>query len=600
MIETTITTRPERRVRAKPAPRAAILTVEQAAYMALIGLAFGLRLYALGGRPLTTNEAQQALTVWNFARGLVVEPTQYTPPLFYSSLLSLLIAGANDLTVRIPALLFGAALVGLPYWLRSWLGRSGALATAVLLAISPTLTFFSRAQDETIVTAALTLALLAVALGYVEQPERRRLLWLAAALGAALTAGPGIITFLVAALIFIGGSWLAQRVSVERRETERQRASHNPVSPGLPISASLFGDRVGLRQAVVLLAGMFLATATGLLVNFAGLQAALNGLNAWFGQVSGRATDLGPAYVSQILLFYEPLILVLGLVGAGFALWQRDRFGIFLATWFAAAWLVGTVAIHKTPGGTVPVLLPLILLAGMALGRFADQVTSEATLELDGLFAVLASVLAAYGLLQFANYANDARPAFLNLGLVAFAFIGSLVVLFAFAWGVQVALRGAGISAILMLAVLTIHAGTWLNYRSQDAPKEWLLPDATSTDVRRVVEQMHDLSYQRERDPDTLAVTVEAGLVPALGWYLRDFESVTVVQSIGPGVQTPLVLVSARPETAAQPGYVGQGFWLSTTWTPAGLGGSGLWRWVFFRDAPQPPQPEDVILYVKR
>jgi hypothetical protein len=370
-----------------------------------------------------------------------------------------------------------------------------------------------------------------------------------------------------------------------------------------------------------LLVGVFLAMATGLLVNFGGLQAALNSLTAWFPMGESLPTELSSlgaaglqplpplAPLAPLLFFYEPLILALGLTGAGFAVWRRDRFGIFLATWFAAAWLVGTVA-HHSPGGVVPVLLPLSLLAGLALGRFAVHLAAQATLELDGLLAGLTGILAAYGLLQLANYADDPQPTLLNLGLVAFAFIVALAVLFALAWGGRVALRGVGVSAVVALAVLTIHSGTWLNYRSQDAPQEWLLPNATSPDVRRLVELMHALSYQRERDPNTMAITVEARLTPVLGWYLRDFEAVTVVNSVGqpfqaasvgPGVQTPLLLVSARAEVAAQPGYVGQRFRLGTYWGEGGEGAKGgLLRWYLFRDAPHSPQPEDAILYVKR
>jgi len=174
------------------------------------------------------------------------------------------------------------------------------------------------------------------------------------------------------------------------------------------------------------------------------------------------------------------------------------------------------------------------------------------------------------------------------------------VILFAFGWGAQVALRGLGIAAVVVLAVLAVHSATWLNFRGEDAPQEWLLPNSSSRDIRRLVELMHARSYQRERDPNTTPVTVEAGLMPALGWYLRDFQAVTVAQSVAPDVQTPLLLVAARPEQAAQPGYVGQQFRLGTAWAPSGLQGPALWRWYFFRDVTQPPQSEDVILYEKR
>ncbi len=593
MIETTTTIEPERRARIEPMPQqATAFTVEQAAYVVVMGLALGLRLYGLGGRPLAPDEGQRALNVWNFARGLVVDPTGYTPPLFYPGLLTLLIAGANDLTARVPALLFGTVLVGLPYFLRSWLGRPGALATSALLALSPVMIFFSRNYDEPVVTATLCLALLIAAVRFIEQPERRRLLWLAAALGVALTAGPGVYTLLLAALIFAAGAALTARATRPTQEGGLSRPDHR--------FQPILNDRAGLVEAVAVLAGTFLVTATGLLLNFAGLQAALNGLAAWFSQFAGPSAGSGPATVSQVLLFYEPLILVMGLAGVVLALWQRDRFGIFLLVWFSTAWLIATVVSHKVPGTVMPVVLPLCMLAGLDIGRLVEGLVAHATLEVDGLLAGLVIILAAYGLLQVVNYANDPQSMYLVMGLIAFAFAGALTVLFAFAWGAAGATRGLGLAAVVVLGVLAMHSSTWLNYRSQDAPQEWLLPSAGSTDEQRLVNLMHSIAYQRERDPNTTAVTVEAGLMPALGWYLRDFESVTAAQTVGVGGQVPLLLVGARPDKAAQSGYIGQRFRVGTNWTPAGLSGVDLLRWYFLRSAPQPPQSVDAILYVTR
>jgi len=92
---------------------------------------------------------------------------------------------------------------------------------------------------------------------------------------------------------------------------------------------------------------------------------------------------------------------------------------------------------------------------------------------------------------------------------------------------------------------------------------------------------------------------VDPSLQPLLGWYLRDFVELSVSQvGLQPG--TPLVIVPATAEYAALPGYVGQRFRLSTAWRPEGLSGRSLGRWLFYRDPPVPPAPQDVILYVKR
>ena len=67
--------------------------------------------------------------------------------------------------------LFGTALVGLPYFLRKELGRYGALATAVLLTVSPSMLYFGRFIRNDIFMAVWALSLLIVMWHYMERPR---------------------------------------------------------------------------------------------------------------------------------------------------------------------------------------------------------------------------------------------------------------------------------------------------------------------------------------------------------------------------------------------------------------------------------------------
>ena len=53
-------------------------------------------------------------------------------------------AGDGDFAARIPAALFGILMVILPFYMRDWLGRKGALFASFMLLISPYLTYYSR------------------------------------------------------------------------------------------------------------------------------------------------------------------------------------------------------------------------------------------------------------------------------------------------------------------------------------------------------------------------------------------------------------------------------------------------------------------------
>jgi uncharacterized protein (TIGR03663 family) len=86
--------------------------------------------------------------------------------------------GVNTTTVRLVAALLGTALVGLPYFLRDYLGKTGALLACFLLAVSPSMVYFSRFAREDIYMAFFTL-LLVVSVGrYV---HTRKMGWLVTA-----------------------------------------------------------------------------------------------------------------------------------------------------------------------------------------------------------------------------------------------------------------------------------------------------------------------------------------------------------------------------------------------------------------------------------
>jgi predicted membrane-bound mannosyltransferase len=122
------------------------LTMEVALYILIGMMAAGLRFYALGAQPLQENEATQALAgprflgFGNWELGI----DMYSPLLFLGNLFCFALLGASEAMARLVPALSGTLLAILPYFLRRRLGRSGALAASVLLALSPSTLFFSR------------------------------------------------------------------------------------------------------------------------------------------------------------------------------------------------------------------------------------------------------------------------------------------------------------------------------------------------------------------------------------------------------------------------------------------------------------------------
>src|SRR5216683_229007 len=111
--------------------------------------------------------------------------------------------GVSTTTVRIMAALLGSVLVGLPYFLRDYMGKLGAWLTCFLLAVSPSMVYFSRFAREDIYMACFTLLLVVATGRYVRD---RKIGWLVlAAAGFALSYATSEATFLTIAVF---GSFL--------------------------------------------------------------------------------------------------------------------------------------------------------------------------------------------------------------------------------------------------------------------------------------------------------------------------------------------------------------------------------------------------------
>ncbi|GAC1472341.1 MAG: hypothetical protein PVSMB5_21930 [Ktedonobacteraceae bacterium] len=120
-----------------------------------------------------------------------------------SQLLGVYEQGVNTVTVRIAAATLGTVIVGLPYFLRASIGRIGAWLACFLLAISPSMVYYSRFAREDIYMACFTMLLVVAIMRYI---HTRKAGWLiTAALAFTLSYATKEATFLTIAVF---GSFL--------------------------------------------------------------------------------------------------------------------------------------------------------------------------------------------------------------------------------------------------------------------------------------------------------------------------------------------------------------------------------------------------------
>ena len=160
----------------------------EAVPFAVIALAaLGLRLWELDGRTMHYDEAIHLHSSWNLAtgNGYSHSPWMHGPFQIHLVAMFFKIFSDTDFTARLAYVLFGTGLVALPYFLRTYLGRTGAVVTSLLLALSPSLLYFSRFGRNDILMAFWAVALLVLMWRYLNEGKNRYLYTASAVLALA-------------------------------------------------------------------------------------------------------------------------------------------------------------------------------------------------------------------------------------------------------------------------------------------------------------------------------------------------------------------------------------------------------------------------------
>ena len=156
---------------------------ELAAYGAVLITAAIMRLWDLGSRAIHHDESLHAFYSWKLFKldGYEHIPMMHGPFQFEANAGLFFVFGDSDYTARLLYALLGTALVALPFFFRHRLSRMGALFAATLLALSPTMLYFSRFARNDILMAVWTLGIVISMWRYIDE-GKNRYLYIASAL----------------------------------------------------------------------------------------------------------------------------------------------------------------------------------------------------------------------------------------------------------------------------------------------------------------------------------------------------------------------------------------------------------------------------------
>ncbi len=580
-------------VEAIEAPQAGVvITAEALLYASVLGLAAVLRFWNLEASPLSAREAAQAVAA---LRGAPL-PAGGSPLLFGVNQLLFGLFGAtvNDSGVRLAAALIGTLMVLSPFLFRPVIGRYGALAAALMLAISPTLVAASRSLDGAVVSAACTLAAIGFGLRYFTAQKRIDLIGLAVATGLALASGPGLLTIMV---VLIPALWIAYRwlASDEDRAklAQLRRESHT------------------VRDAVLIGGVTCVLAATTLLLRPDSLAGVPEILTAWVDAWSAP-NAIGALRLFQILIVYEPLILFFGLAGLIMSMRRLTGLVTLLSVWAIGALIVSLLQPGRHVFDLALALTPLALLGGLAIEQLARDFEQHGAWRAEGLFWIVAAVMSGFAVINASRTAMGAVPTSPFLGvpmsLAASLSIGVLLLaavmcgIFVIVIGWHATLR-AGVATLFVALSLMSFSTAWnLTQVRPGNPRELLWEPATTTlEVRALREAVEAASKRRTGllDQVQLAVTLPKD-DPVLRWYLRDFKEAqynAVVSDLTPVMVAPLG--STFPPFVTD-SYKGQQFVTQASWQPSQLTDNDFLRWWLYRESDAAPLPaQTYVVWVK-
>ncbi len=360
------------------------------AALLILLVAAAIRLPELALNPFHHDEGVNGFFTTNLVRDgtYTYDPANYHgPSLYYFALASEVVFGLTTEAMRLVPVVFGLLLVGLVFPLRRYLGAPATLTAAALLALSPAEVYVSRYFIHEMLLASLSLALVVATILYLDRRQPKYLL--AGAVAAALlfaTKETGIITVAVLLIaVVVANVYVGWRRPRSRRVRDRPSArrpsvwidgvEYRPAADDRHDGSRALFPGVGLPAehaagAAVVFLVIYVLLYSSFFTNFPrGLIDSLATFTIWAQH--GESTQVQPftRYIEWMIPLDLP-ILALGVIGGLIvAIRARDRLSVIVGLWAAGITTAYSLIQYKTPWIVVNMLVPLALLAGLAVAE---------------------------------------------------------------------------------------------------------------------------------------------------------------------------------------------------------------------------------------
>ncbi len=564
------------------------ITFEHVLYGFILAIGAITRLNNLGHLPLSPDEARQALPVWNAWQPgadsvLVMSPAYH---IFTAPLTQLL--GYSDAVMRLVPVLFGLAVVLLPWWLKNYTGRLGALIAALLIAVSPLFVITSRTAGGTSIALFAGLLLLVAWLNYQETGLPSWLYVFGFAVGLGLTSGALFYSILLTLLL----AWIGQTVlgpALFKDTMGNRRRLKRPEQRTLKIAALIFMST-------------FILVSSGFLLNVGGIGASAQILAEWLKPFASPVALQDWLRPVSAFLRYELLVVILGGSALVWATWRGKAFPMLLVYWFLTALLLLFVQ-----RGAMDNTLVLALAGILLVGSFVDSVMDAKT----GLVKwIVALTVAFIGVIIYANLGRysrllssevpaDVQARLYHILLIAVAVI-VVVLILAILWSSErrASVQGLVIGLLILLVGFSLSTAIWLaNEAANDTREPWVIR-ASDDDIKLLASTIRQVSWQVKGSDVDLDIysTIDD---PALAWYLRDISELQFGGGLSSSVSASGILTKFGLEQQLENEYIGIDLGYTRAKGSYPLTPTQLLAWWLFHENPNPVDEERLIFWLR-
>ncbi|MEI7640316.1 MAG: flippase activity-associated protein Agl23 [bacterium] len=520
----------------------------------------------LGIKPLHHDESMHAFYGWKLLTGGGYEynPMMHGPFLFHFNALIYFLFGTSDYTARVLPAIYGVLCVGLVYWLRSYLGRTGAIVTALIIAISPSFMYHSRFIRNDIYIAGDTLLMI---IGMFKFFDTKKPWWLfLAAIGLGLSWATKEVTYITVAIFgsyfFFRWLWEYSIRNTECFGRENKLTSTIEFLTKKEISTLIYAFLIFFVINLVLYTTLF-TNPKGIIDGFT------KSLTYWMGQHDVRRGSQPIYYYLLLMPFYETISVVFGIIASVVYLIKQEKrtnFNIFLIYWAYGAVAAYSYAGERMPWLILHPLLPFTLLAGKYIGELITKKDNG--------------------------------------------------------WW-----KPVGLTLAIILSLASIHSAINLCFYGAGAnPKESLIYVQSSTDTTKVAKMIKNFADDIKSHPElglsgaeNLEITCEDYCSWPYAWYLRDFKKVSYPHPVTASDRgRPLILSGIEAAAAGhdeqvaallKDGYVAYKYKLREWWAADENMFSNmslkdkitaLWKRFMYRDVWSPLGSYDFVVYVRK